>query len=75
MFVVWVGVIYVLLFLGWLDDIGDDGLVLICDIVDIFEIYGILIEIILVSVWYLIYVIECVKVGVDIVMVLFKVFE
>lgn len=69
------GAIYVSPFLGRLDDIGDDGLVLIRDIADIFEIHGIPTEIISASVRHPIHVIECAKAGADIATVPFKVFE
>ncbi|EHX4189352.1 TPA: fructose-6-phosphate aldolase [Listeria monocytogenes] len=69
------GATYVSPFLGRLDDIGDDGLVLIRDIADIFEIYGIPTEIISASVRHPIHVIECAKAGADIATVPFKVFE
>ncbi|EJF3064883.1 fructose-6-phosphate aldolase [Listeria monocytogenes] len=69
------GATYVSPFLGRLDDIGDDGLVLIRDIADIFEIHGIPTEIISASVRHPIHVIECSKAGADIATVPFKVFE
>lgn len=69
------GATYVSPFLGRLDDIGDDGLVLIRDIADIFEIHGIPTEIISASVRHPIHVIECAKTGADIATVPFKVFE
>ncbi|EAG1015895.1 fructose-6-phosphate aldolase [Listeria monocytogenes] len=69
------GASYVSPFLGRLDDIGDDGLVLIRDIADIFEIHGIPTEIISASVRHPIHVIECAKAGADIATVPFKVFE
>ncbi|HBI5895289.1 TPA: fructose-6-phosphate aldolase [Listeria monocytogenes] len=69
------GATYVSPFLGRLDDIGDDGLVRIRDIADIFEIYGIPTEIISASVRHPIHVIECAKAGADIATVPFKVFE
>ncbi|HAC0980668.1 TPA_asm: fructose-6-phosphate aldolase [Listeria monocytogenes] len=69
------GATYVSPFLGRLDDIGDDGLVLIRDIADIFEIHGIPTEIISASVRHPIHVIECAKAGADIATVQFKVFE
>lgn len=71
--VVRVGVIYVLFFLGRLDDIGFNGFDLILDIVDIFVIYDILLEIIVVFICYLMYVIEVVKNGVYIVIIFYKV--
>ncbi|EHF5249605.1 fructose-6-phosphate aldolase [Listeria monocytogenes] len=69
------GATYVSPFLGRLDDIGDDGLVLIRDIADIFEIHGIPTEIISASVRHPIHVIECAKAGADIATMPFKVFE
>ncbi|CUL36974.1 fructose-6-phosphate aldolase [Listeria monocytogenes] len=69
------GATYVSPFLGRLDDIGDDGLVLIRDIAYIFEIHGIPTEIISASVRHPIHVIECAKAGADIATVPFKVFE
>ncbi|EHH7679659.1 fructose-6-phosphate aldolase [Listeria monocytogenes] len=69
------GATYVSPFLGRLDDIGDDGLVLIRDIADIFEIHGIPTEIISASVRHPIHFIECAKAGADIATVPFKVFE
>ncbi|EID5102759.1 fructose-6-phosphate aldolase [Listeria monocytogenes] len=69
------GATYVSPFLGRLDDIGDDGLVLIRDIANIFEIHGIPTEIISASVRHPIHVIECAKAGADIATVPFKVFE
>ncbi|ENA0678035.1 fructose-6-phosphate aldolase [Listeria monocytogenes] len=69
------GATYVSPFLGRLDDIGDDGLVLIRDIADIFEIHGIPTEIISASVRHPIHVIECAKAGADIATVPFRVFE
>ncbi|EAH3835101.1 fructose-6-phosphate aldolase [Listeria monocytogenes] len=69
------GATYVSPFLGRLDDISDDGLVLIRDIADIFEIHGIPTEIISASVRHPIHVIECAKAGADIATVPFKVFE
>ncbi|MCD2230143.1 fructose-6-phosphate aldolase [Listeria monocytogenes] len=69
------GATYVSPFLGRLDDIGDDGLVLIRDIADIFEIHGIPTEIVSASVRHPIHVIECAKAGADIATVPFKVFE
>ncbi|MBF2664112.1 fructose-6-phosphate aldolase [Listeria seeligeri] len=69
------GATYVSPFLGRLDDIGDDGLVLIRDIAQIFEIHGIPTEIISASVRHPIHIIECAKAGADIATVPYKVFE
>ncbi|ENI0827094.1 fructose-6-phosphate aldolase [Listeria innocua] len=69
------GATYVSPFLGRLDDIGDDGLVLIRDIAEIFETHGIPTEIISASARHPIHVIECAKAGADIATVPYKVFE
>lgn len=57
------GATYVSPFLGRLDDIGSDGLILIKDIVEIFNIHGIKSEIIAASVRNPIHVLEAAKAG------------
>lgn len=69
------GATYVSPFLGRLDDIGSDGLILIRDIAEIFKVHGIETEIISASVRHLIHVIECARAGADIATVPYKVFE
>ena len=69
------GATYVSPFLGRLDDIGSDGLILIEDIVDIFNNYDIKSEVICASVRHPIHLINCAKVGADIATVPYKVFE
>ncbi|MBC1553979.1 fructose-6-phosphate aldolase [Listeria booriae] len=69
------GATYVSPFLGRLDDIGSDGLILIRDIAEIFKIHGIETEIISASVRHPIHVIECARAGADIATVPYKVFE
>lgn len=69
------GATYVSPFLGRLDDIGQDGLVLISDIVDIFNAHGIDTEIIAASIRHPIHVIEAAKMGAHIGTIPFKVFE
>ena len=60
------GASFVSPFLGRLDDIGSDGMILIHDIADIFSIHGIETEIIAASIRNPIHVIEAAKAGCDI---------
>lgn len=69
------GATYVSPFLGRLDDISSDGLILIEDIVDIFNNYDIQSEVICASVRHPIHLVNCAKVGADIATVPYKVFE
>lgn len=69
------GAAYVSPFLGRLDDISSDGLILIEDIVEIFENYGIETEVIAASVRHPIHVLEIAKRGADIATVPKKVFD
>lgn len=69
------GATYVSPFLGRLDDIGFDGLILISDIVDIFNAHGIDTEIIAASIRHPIHVIEAAKMGAHIGTIPYKVFE
>jgi len=69
------GATYVSPFLGRLDDIGFDGLLLISDIVDIFNAHGIDTEIIAASIRHPIHVIEAAKMGAHIGTIPYKVFE
>lgn len=70
------GASYVSPFLGRLDDISSDGLILIQDIMDIFSVYpDIETEVICASVRHPIHVMECAKTGADIATVPFKVLK
>lgn len=69
------GATYVSPFLGRLDDISTDGMILIKDIVTIFKNYGIKTEIIAASVRHPIHVIECAKAGADIATIPYSVYE
>ena len=70
------GASYVSPFLGRLDDISSDGLILIEDIMEIFSMYPeIEIEVICASVRHPIHVQECAKTGADIATVPFKVLK
>ena len=67
------GATYVSPFLGRLDDIGSEGMILIRDIADIFAVHGIETEIIAASIRNPIHVIEAAKAGCDIATVPYKV--
>ena len=70
------GATYVSPFLGRLDDISSDGLILIEDIMEIFSMYpDIETEVICGSVRHPIHVVECAKLGADIATVPFKVLK
>lgn len=70
------GADYVSPFLGRLDDISSDGLLLIQDIMDVFSQYPELeTEVICASVRHPIHVLECAKTGADIATVPFKVLQ
>ncbi len=69
------GATYVSPFLGRLDDISNDGMVLIRDIVTIFDVHGIEAEIIAASVRHPIHVLECAKAGAHIATVPYGVIE
>lgn len=69
------GATYVSPFLGRLDDIGQDGLHLISDIVDIFNAHGLDTEIISASIRHPIHVTEAAKMGAHIATIPYKVFE
>ena len=67
------GASFVSPFLGRLDDIGNEGLTVISDIAEVFDIYGIETEIISASVRHPIHVLECAKAGSDIATIPYKV--
>ena len=69
------GATYVSPFLGRLDDVGTDGVSLIEDIVEIFEVHGIETEIIAASIRNNMHVLLCAKAGADIATVPYKVFK
>lgn len=69
------GATYVSPFLGRVDDIGNGGLQIVKDIMEIFNTYGIGTEVISASIRTPIHVLECAKVGSDIATVPFKVLE
>lgn len=68
------GATYVSPFLGRLDDIGSDGLILVSDIVDIFNAHGIDTEIIAASIRHPIHVLEAAKLGAHVGTIPYKVF-
>lgn len=69
------GATYVSPFLGRLDDISQDGLQLISDISEIFEMHDIETEIISASVRHPLHVVECAKMGADIATIPYKIFK
>ncbi|MFT9849161.1 fructose-6-phosphate aldolase [Aneurinibacillus sp. REN35] len=69
------GATYVSPFLGRLDDISQDGLQLISDIAQIFDVHDIETEIISASVRHPLHVVECAKMGADIATIPYKIFS
>lgn len=67
------GASFVSPFMGRLDDIGNAGIVVIQDIAEIFEIYGIETEIIAASIRTPMHVLDCAKAGADISTIPYKV--
>ncbi|MGC6438635.1 MAG: fructose-6-phosphate aldolase [Flavobacteriaceae bacterium] len=60
------GATYVSPFIGRLDDISSDGLSLICEIRQIYDNYGFTTEILAASVRHTMHVIDCAKIGADV---------
>ena len=69
------GATYVSPFVGRLDDIGEDGLKLVYDVVDIYDAYGIETKVIAASLRHPAHVLECAKAGADYATVPFKVLK
>lgn len=69
------GASYVSPFVGRLDDIGSEGMILVQDVADIFAIHGIETEIISASIRHPMHVTESAKAGADIATIPYKVFE
>ena len=69
------GASYVSPFVGRLDDIGEDGIALVADIHEIFEIHGIETEIIAASIRNKLHVIRAAEAGADIATIPYKVIE
>ncbi len=69
------GATYVSPFVGRLDDIGEDGVKLIYDVVEIFDLYGIETKVIAASLRHPAHVLECAKAGADYATVPFKVLK
>lgn len=69
------GASYVSPFVGRMDDIGNEGMNIISDIVQIFDMHGIDTEIIAASIRHPIHVIEAAKLGAHIATVPYKVFK
>ncbi|MCD8233558.1 MAG: fructose-6-phosphate aldolase [Cloacibacillus porcorum] len=66
------GATYVSPFVGRLDDIGEDGMKLVYDVVEIFDIYGIDTKVIAASLRHPAHILECAKAGADYATVPFK---
>ena len=60
------GASYVSPFIGRLDDIGEDGMILIKDIITIFRNYSIQTKVLAASVRHPVHVLECAKAGADV---------
>lgn len=69
------GATYVSPFVGRLDDIGEDGVKLIYDVVEIFDLYDIETKVIAASLRHPAHVLECAKAGADYATVPFKVLK
>ncbi len=69
------GASYVSPFIGRLDDISEDGMVLIDDIREIFDNYEIKTEILAASIRHPMHVVECAKAGADIATMPYSVFQ
>ena len=69
------GATFVSPFVGRLDDIGQDGMALVEDIVNIFDIYGIKTEVIAASIRGATHVVEAARVGSHIATIPYKVFD
>lgn len=69
------GATYVSPFIGRMDDIGNEGMSVIRDIVEIFQMHDIKTEIIAASIRHPMHVIEAARMGVDIATIPYKVFE
>ena len=69
------GATYVSPFVGRLDDIGEDGMKLIYDVVEIFDLYGIETKVIAASLRHPAHVLECAKAGAVYATVPFKVLK
>lgn len=61
------GASYVSPFIGRLDDVGSDGLQLIQDIVNIYDNYGYITEVLAASVRHTMHLIQCAEIGADVV--------
>jgi len=69
------GATFVSPFVGRLDDIGQDGMEIVSDIVDIYDIYGFMTEVIVASIRHPIHVLLAAKLGAHIATIPFKVLE
>ena len=69
------GATYVSPFIGRLDDIGHEGMQIVCDMVEVFNTYNFKTEVIVASIRHSLHVIEAAKAGAHVATVPFKVIE
>jgi transaldolase len=67
------GASYISPFIGRLDDIGQDGMVLIRDIVQIYDNYGFATEVLAASIRHPMHIVDCALAGADVATIPFKV--
>ena len=69
------GASYISPFIGRLDDIGQDGMVLIRDIVQIYDNYGFATEVLAASIRHPMHIVDCALAGADVATIPFKVIQ
>jgi transaldolase len=67
------GATYISPFIGRLDDVGQDGMVLIRDIVQIYDNYGFATEVLAASIRHPMHIVDCALAGADVATIPFKV--
>lgn len=69
------GASYISPFIGRLDDVGQDGMVLIRDIVQIYDNYGFATEVLAASIRHTMHIVDCALAGADVATIPFKVIQ
>jgi transaldolase len=69
------GATYISLFIGRLDDIGQDGMQLIRDIVQIYDNYGFATEVLAASIRHPMHIVDCALAGADVATIPYKVIQ
>jgi transaldolase len=69
------GATYISPFIGRLDDVGQDGMVLIRDIVQIYDNYGFATEVLAASIRHPMHIVDCALAGADVATIPFKVIQ